>query len=182
MFGIIAIAAGAAVAGVLGIAVRQPGTFRVQRSTVIDAPPRAIHPHIDDFRAWAGWSPYDKLDPEMKKTFSGAQKGPGAAYAWEGRKAGVGRMEIVESSPERIVIQLDFVKPFKAHNTCTFTLRPRGSSTEATWAMDGASSFTSKVMSVFINMDALVGKDFAAGLASLKALAERQPSPAAAGR
>ena len=180
MLQFIAIAAGAAIAGVLGIAARRPDTFRVQRSTVIHAPPESIQPHIANFRAWVNWSPYEKLDPAMKKTFSGPESGPGAVYAWEGnKKAGEGRMEMRESSPTRVTIQLDFTRPFEAHNMTTFTLQPRGDRTEVTWAMDGPQPFMQKVMCVFINMDRLVGKDFETGLANLKALAEGQPpSPA----
>lgn len=180
MLQLIAIAAGAAIAGVLGVAARKPDTFRMQRSAVIDAPPERIHPLIDDFRRWAEWSPYEKLDPEMKKTYSGAASGRGAVYAWEGnRKAGAGRMEITGSSPERITIQLDFTRPFEAHNITNFTLQPRGGRTEVVWAMDGPQPFINKVMCVFINLDNLVGKDFEAGLANLKQIAERQPSDAA---
>jgi hypothetical protein len=178
MLQIIAIAAGAAIAGVLGIAARRPDTFRMQRSAVIDAPPEKILALIDDFRRWADWSPWEKLDPEMKRTFSGAASGRGAAYAWEGnRKAGAGRMEITESSPQRIAIQLDFTRPFKASNVTTFALQPRGASTELTWAMEGPSPFINKVMGVIINLDKMIGKDFDAGLASLKALAERPTTP-----
>jgi hypothetical protein len=179
MLQIIAIAAGAAIAGVLGIAARRPDTFRVQRTAVIHAPPEKIHPLIADFRRWAEWSPYEKLDPGMKKTFSGAESGRGAAYAWEGKKAGAGRMEITGASPERITIRLDFTKPLEAHNIATFTLQPRGGRTEVTWAMDGATPFAHKVIGVVINMDKMVGKDFATGLANLKAIVERQPSAGA---
>ena len=179
MLHLIAIAAGAAIAGVLGIAARRPDTFRVQRTAVIDAPPERIQPLIEDFRRWAEWSPWEKLEPGMKRTFSGAASGRGAAYAWEGKKVGSGRMEITGTSPERTTIQLDFLKPWEAHNIATFTLQPRGGRTEVTWSMDGPSPFVSKVMGVFVSMDNLIGKDFAAGLAILKAIVERQPSPAA---
>lgn len=173
MLQIIAIAAGAAIAGVLGLAARKPDTFRMHRTAVIDAPPERILPLLDDFGRWAEWSPWEKLDPELKRTFSGAASGPGAAYAWEGnKKAGAGRMEITGASRERVTIQLDFTRPFEAHNVTTFTLQPRGGRTQIVWAMDGPQPFINKVMGVFINMDALVGKDFDAGWASLKALAE----------
>lgn len=179
MLQFIAIAAGAAIAGVLGVAARRPDTFRMHRSAVIDAPPERIHALIDDFRKWADWSPFEKLDPEMKKTYSGAAAGRGAVYTWEGnKKAGAGRMETVETSALRIAIKLDFTRPFKASNVTTFTLQPRGAGTEVTWAMEGPNPFINKVMGVLINLDKLVGKDFEAGLANLKALAERQPSAA----
>lgn len=178
MLQIIAIAAGAAIAGVLGVAATRPGTFRWQRSTTIAAPPQAIHPLIADFRRWADWSPYEKLDAEMKKTYGGAASGVGATYAWEGKKAGSGRMEIRESTPSRILIQLDFSRPFEAHNTAEFTLEPRGGSTHVTWAMYGPSPFVSKVMGVVMNLEKMMGKDFETGLASLKAIAEGRPSPA----
>lgn len=177
MLHLIAIAAGAAIAGVLGVAARRPDTFRIHRTAVIDAPPEQIHPLVEDFRRWAEWSPYEKLDPEMKKTYGGAASGRGAVYAWEGnKKAGAGRMEMTESSPQRIAIQLEFTRPFKASNVTTFTLQPRGAGTEVTWAMEGPNPFINKVMGVLINLDRLVGKDFETGLTSLKALAERQPS------
>ncbi|HEX5872708.1 MAG TPA: SRPBCC family protein [Longimicrobium sp.] len=181
MLQLIAIAAGAAIAGVLGVAARKPDTFRMQRSAVIDAPPERIHPLIDDFRRWAEWSPYEKLDPEMKKTYGGADAGPGATYGWEGRKSGAGRMEITQAHPHsRIAIALDFTKPFRANHTAEFTLQPQGGATRVTWGMDGRNPFTSKLFGVFVNLDHMIGKDFEAGLASLKTLAEQQPAPPAA--
>ena len=175
----IAIGAAALLGGLFTYAATRPGTFRVERGATIQAPPEAIVPHITDFHRWGAWSPWEKLDPEMKRTFSGAESGPGAAYAWEGRKAGAGRMEIREASPRRVVIQLDFLKPFEAHNTAEFTLEPEGAATRVTWAMHGSNPFLFKLMGVFMNMGDVVGKDFAAGLASLRTLAE-QSAPAAA--
>ena len=162
----------ALIAGVLGYAATRPGHFRVQRTTRIAAPPERIAPFITDFHRWAEWSPYEKMDPEMKKTFSGAASGPGAAYAWEGKKTGIGRMEILEVTPSRIGIQLDFEKPFTAHNIAEFTFTPTAGTTTVTWAMGGPQPFSHKVMGVFINMDRMVGRDFETGLANLKAAAE----------
>lgn len=173
MLQIIAIAAGAAVAGVLGIAATRPNTFRVQRAASINAPPDVIYPLIADFRAWNGWSPWEKLEPGMDKTFSGADSGTGAVYAWEGKKVGSGRMEITDTAaPSRITIKLDFFKPWEAHNTTTFTLEPRGGATQVTWTMEGPAPFINKVMGVFMNLDRMIGRDFDAGLAGLKQLAE----------
>jgi uncharacterized protein YndB with AHSA1/START domain len=180
MIQIIAIGAGGLIAAVLGIAATRPATFRMQRTATIAAPPEAILPLLTDFRRWADWSPYEKLDPAMKKTFSGAPTGTGAVYEWSGNgKAGMGRMEITDVSPSRVVIDLAFEKPFKARNTTEFTLQPRSGQTEVTWAMYGPNQFMGKVMSVFIDMDKLLAKDFESGLASLKAIAEAQPAGAA---
>jgi hypothetical protein len=171
--------AAVALPGALAVyAATRPDAFRIQRSATIQAPPEAILPHINDFRRWEAWSPYEKLDPAMTKSYSGAASGPGAVYTWEGRKAGAGRMEIRETSPRRVVIQLDFSKPFEAHNTAEFTLEPEGAATRVTWAMHGRSPFMSRVMGIVINLDNLVGKDFVAGLASLKTVAEQQPAGA----
>lgn len=162
-------------AGLLGFAATRPDTFRVQRSTSIKASPQRIHALIDDFHNWTAWSPWEKLDPALKRTYGGAASGPGAVYEWEGnKKAGQGRMEITEATPARTVIKLDFVKPFEAHNTVDFNLVPRGDATDVIWTMNGQNTFMGKLMSVFINMDRLVGKDFEAGLANLKAAAEGQ--------
>ena len=160
---------------VLGLAAAKPDTFRVQRSTSIKAPPEKIFPLLNDFHRWDVWSPWEKMDPAMKRTHSGAEKGKGAVYEWEGNdKVGKGRMEMTESTPpSKVVIKLDFLKPFEAHNTAEFTLQPQGDSTNVTWVMDGPAPFISKVMQVFVSMDSMVGKDFETGLANLKAAAEK---------
>lgn len=178
---LIPIAAGAAalLGGLFTYAATRPGAFRVQRSALVQAPPEAILPHLTDFRRWAAWSPYEKLDPQMKKTFGGAESGPGAVYTWQGRKAGAGRMEMTGASPRGVTIRLDFTKPFEAHNTSEFLLEPQGAATRVTWAMYGTNSFLFKVMGVVMNMDELLGKDFDAGLAGLKAVAESHAAPAA---
>lgn len=153
----------------------RPDTFHVERSAVINAAPEAIFPLINDFHQWQAWSPYEKLDPAMTRSMSGAESGQGAVYAWESNgKAGAGRMEIVESAPSsKILIKLDFSRPFVAHNTATFTLAPATQGTSVTWAMDGPSPLIAKVMGLFFDMDNLIGRDFAEGLQNLKAIAEK---------
>lgn len=160
---------------ILIVAATKPANFRVARSITINATPDKIFPHISDFNNWAAWSPWEKLDPAMKKTLSGSASGKGAIYEWSGnKKAGTGRMEILETTePTKIRIKLDFMKPMEAHNTLEYTLEPAGNTTNVTWAMLGNNNFMGKVFSVFMNMDKLVGKDFETGLASLKALAEK---------
>lgn len=163
------------VALVLIVAARRPDAFTVERATTIAAPADRIFGFLDDFRHWAVWSPWEGLDPQLKRTHSGAASGVGAAYAWEGNaKVGTGRMEILESEPSsRLRIRLDFLKPFEAHNQATFTLAPgAGGATTVTWTMTGPQAIPMKVMSLVMNMDAMVGRDFEKGLASLKDVAE----------
>ena len=164
-----------AIVGVLVVASTKPDVFRIQRSASIAAPPEKIFPLINDFRAFGSWSPYETLDPAMKRSYTGAAAGKGAVYAWESDgQAGIGRMEITESTlPSRIQLNLDFTKPFEAHNIVEFTLEPRGGATIVTWAMHGPTPFLGKVMHVFIDVDRMVGADFETGLANLKTLAER---------
>lgn len=164
------------IATLLGLAASKPGTFRIQRAATIDAPPEAIFPFLADFRRWEAWSPWEKLDPAMKKEFGGPESGVGASYAWSGnRKAGAGRMEITEAhSPDHLTIDLDFEKPWKAHNVTKFVLEPRGAGTAVTWSMSGPNLFMGKVMSVFMDMDNMIGQDFEKGLAALKAAAEAE--------
>ncbi len=163
------------VAIILIIAATKPASFQVVRSTNINAAPDRIFPQINDFHNWAAWSPWEKLDPAMKKTLSGSASGKGAIYEWSGnKKAGSGRMEILDStSPSKITIKLDFMKPMEAHNTLEYTLEQSGNSTTVTWAMLGNNNFMGKVFSVFMNMDKLIGKDFEEGLANLKTLTEK---------
>ena len=159
---------------VLGLAAAKPDTFQVQRSATIKAPPEKIFPYLNDFHRWDAWSPWEKMDPAMKRTYSGTDKGKGAVYEWEGNdKVGKGRMEMTESSPSKVVIKLDFLKPFEAHNTAEFTLQPQGDSTNVTWLMHGPAPFISKLIQVFCSMDTMVGKEFETGLASLTAAAEK---------
>ncbi|TJZ76226.1 SRPBCC family protein [Chitiniphilus eburneus] len=163
----------AAIAVVLIYAATRPDTFRVQRSTRIQAPPARVAALIDDFHAWQAWSPWEKRDPALQRTFSGPQRGVGAIYEYQGNKqVGQGRMEIIESSPARILIKLDFLQPFEAHNQAEFTLQPEGDGTRLTWAMFGPQPYLFKLMGVFFSTDSMVGKDFESGLASLKAQAE----------
>lgn len=178
MIKLIAIVIVVVILAILGFAATRPDTFRIERAAVIDAPPDKVFALINDFHNWGPWSPWEKLDPAMKRTHSGTQSGTGAAYAWEGNKeVGQGRMEITGSvPPSKVVIKLDFLKPFEAHNVAEFTLTAQGSSTKVQWAMHGPSPFMMKVMGVFMSMDRMVGKDFEAGLATMKALAEgRKP-------
>lgn len=175
MFKILAIAVVVVLAAILIFAATKPDTFRVERTITIKAPPEKVFALINDFHNWTTWSPYEKKDPDMKRTHSGAANGKGAIYEWDGNKnVGKGRMEITESSSSSlIVIKLDFLSPFEAHNTAEFTLQPQGDSTQVTWAMYGPANYVSKLMSVFFSMDKMIGDDFAIGLANLKAAAEQ---------
>jgi uncharacterized protein YndB with AHSA1/START domain len=172
---IIAVVLAIAIAVVLILAAAKPNTFSVQRATTIKAPPDQIFPLIDDFRQWRTWSPWEDKDPDLKRSYSGAASGKGAVYGWEGNKnVGTGRMEILDAAaPSKVVIKLDFFKPFEAHNTAEFTMLPQANATHLNWAMHGPSPFMHKVMQVFMNMDNLIGKDFEIGLANLKRLAEK---------
>jgi hypothetical protein len=175
MFKKIAIAIVVLLAAVLIFAATRPDTFRVERSANIKAPPERIFGILNDFQKWGSWSPWEKKDPAMKRTFGATTSGKGARYAWEGNKdVGKGSMEIAESSPSsRVTIKLDFIEPFEGHNIVDFALEPQGDSTNVTWTIQGPMPFISKVISIFCSMDSMIGKDFEAGLANLKAVAEK---------
>ena len=160
---------------ILGMAAMKPDSFAVKRVVSIKAPPEKIAALVTDFHQWGSWSPWEKLDPAMKRTFTGAPAGKGAIYEWEGNKdVGKGRMEILDvSTPAKTVIKLDFLQPFESHNTTVFTLVPQGGETQVSWDMTGPMPFLTKIMSVFTSMDAMIGKDFEKGLANMKAIAEK---------
>lgn len=164
-----------AIAGVLIYAATKPDTFQVQRKATIAAPPDKVFALIDDFHRWGEWSPWEKLDPAMTRTFEGPASGPGAVYAWKGNKdVGQGRMEIAESTPpSRIGIKLDFIEPMESNNVTEFVLAPKDGGTEVTWTMRGPSPYLTKLMDTVVGMDRMIGKDFEAGLANMKAAAER---------
>ena len=162
------------VGGVLLVASTRPDALHVERAADVKAPPERIFPLINDFHSWGSWSPYEKKDPGMKRTYSGATAGKGAIYEWDGNSdVGQGRMEILDSTPSQIRIRLDFMKPLEGHDIATFTMKPDGNATKVTWAMDGPTPFLGKLIGVFMNMDTMIGTDFEAGLANLKTLTEQ---------
>jgi hypothetical protein len=152
----------------------QPCEFKLSRSTKISAPPAKVFPHVNDLHKWDAWSPWAKLDPNAKNSFSGADAGPGAAMAWEGnKKIGAGQMTITESHANELIrFRLEFIRPFKATNVAEFTFRSEAGQTIVIWTMTGRSNFFFKVFALFMNCDDMVGKDFEKGLASLKAVTE----------
>ena len=155
-------------------AASKPDTFLVQRSILVKAPPEKIFPLIDNFHQWKKWSPWEKVDPALKRTYSGAESGIGAIYQWDGNKnIGQGQMEILEMRPPtKLRIKIDFLAPFEGHNTVEFTLEAQGDSTLVSHAMFGPSPYISKLMGIFFNMDKMIGDKFEEGLHSLKAIAE----------
>lgn len=150
----------------------RPGAFRFARTRLIDAPPEKVFALINDLHAWGQWSPWERLDPAMKKTYDGPDAGVGARASWEGPKSGAGSMTITASEPEaRVELALEFVKPFPAHNVATFTLTPDGEKTRVEWAMEGDRNFMMKAFDVVVGMDRMLGKDFTAGLDAMAAAA-----------
>lgn len=175
MFKKILIGLAAVVVAILVYATTKPDTFAITRNVTINAKAETIHGFLNDLNQWSAWSPWEKLDPEMKRTFSGPVSGPGSVYEWQGNSTvGKGRMEILQSSPQQIRIKLDFVEPIEGHNITTFDLNENNGVTQVNWTMAGPNNFLSKVMQVFMNMDRIIGKDFESGLANLKARAEAQ--------
>ena len=172
---VIAVILAIAIAVVLILAATKPDRFSVRREATVKAPAEKIFPLINDFHQWVTWSPWEHRDPALKRSYSGAESGKGAVYGWEGNSSvGSGRMEILESTvPSKIVIKLDFIKPFEGHNTAEFTMLPQGDATHVIWLMHGPAPFINKVMQVFMNLDKMIGKDFEAGLASLKQATEK---------
>lgn len=160
---------------VLVVASRQPDTFHVERFSSIEAPPERVFALIEDFHKWTSWSPWEHLDPNLKRTYGGPDKGKGATYAWQGNaQAGEGRMEIIEATPaSRVLIKIDFEKPFEAHNQVNFAISRESGGARVVWSMTGPQAFMMKVMCLFMNMDKMVGKDFEKGLVSLKQAAEQ---------
>jgi uncharacterized protein YndB with AHSA1/START domain len=157
----------------------QPADFKIERSTTIKAPPASVFALVNDFHKWEVWSPWAKLDPNMKATYEGPAAGPGAKYSWVGdSKVGEGRMTIEDSRPPELVkIRLEFLKPFAATSDTEFNFKPEGNGTKVTWTMSGKNGFMPKAFGLFMNMDKMVGGDFEKGLAQMKFAAEAVPNP-----
>lgn len=163
-----------AVAALLLYAATRPDTFAVQRSSLIQAPADKLFPLINDLHQFNTWNPYAQKDPAMQISYRGPVSGPGAAFDFSGNKdAGKGSVEVTGGqAPTRVDMRLHMIEPFEGRNEITFTLTPQGNATQVTWAMHGPSPYLSKLLGIFINMDHMIGRDFEAGLARLKTVAE----------
>ena len=165
------------VGALFAFAWTRPDAFSVQRSTTVGVPPEAVFELVDDLHKWVEWTPLDKPDSKIQRTYSGPGSGRGAVAEWHGEgSSGRGLMEITESSrPTKVTVKVDFVKPFEAHNVNAFMLKGTGDGTHVTWSLSGTNSFFVKVVGLFMNMDRMFEKHCDAGLANLKALAEARP-------
>lgn len=170
----IAIVVGLLIIALVAVIATRPDTFRIERSGIIHTPAGIPFSLINDFHEWSRWSPFEKLDPNLKRTFEGAESGPGAVYGWSGNaQAGEGRMTILESKPgELVVIKLQFTKPFAATCQTTFKLAPADGDTRVSWIMEGTNNFVAKAFSLLMNMDSMLGKDFEEGLAKLDVVSQ----------
>lgn len=175
MLKVIAIIVVIVIAAALVFAAMQPDNFRIQRSVTIKAPPEKVFALINDFHRWEAWSPWEKIDPAVKRSYTGAESGKGAVYTWDGNnEVGQGRMEIIESTPSsKLLLKIDFLKPFAASNMVEFALVPQADTVTITQAMYGPSPFISKLMGLFFSMEKMVGSKYEEGLATLKAIAEK---------
>jgi len=178
---IVAIAVASAIGIVLIVAATRPDTFEVRRVASIDAAPERIFPLINDLHAFNTWNPYEKKDPQIKGAYGGAPNGKGATYAFQGNDVGSGRIEIIESKPvSKVTMTLLMLEPFEVSNVVEFTLQRRGETTDVTWAMRGRVPYVAKIVHVFVDVDAMVGRDFEAGLEALKSISERRATAVAA--
>ena len=174
----------AAVIAMLAIAAARPATFHLERSTTTTAEPQTVFAIVNDLHRFHEWSPWQKLDPAMKSVVQGAGVGPGAMYSWTGNdEVGEGRMTITESTPvSHVGLKLEFLKPWSSANDMHFRIVPKSEGSRVTWEMSGTNNFMAKLMSLFMSMDRMLGRDFASGLANLKRLSERDEAAAAAAR
>jgi polyketide cyclase/dehydrase/lipid transport protein len=179
MFAKIAIAAVVLVALPAVVVATRAAAFRIQRSTVIAAPAEVVFAQLDDFHRWSAWSPYERMDPSLSRSFQGAPSGVGAVYHYAGGRVGEGRMTVVESRPgERLGIAAEFIRPFAARNHIEFTLQPAAGGVRVTWAMSGTNGFLARAFSLVVNVDRMVGGDFEKGLAELKRVSEAEAARA----
>ncbi len=170
----ILIGVGVLVALLAVVIAMQPAAFRIVRKATLAAPATKVFAQVNDFHNWREWSPWERLDPALKRSYDGPPAGHGAVYAWVGNKnVGEGRMTLVESRPNELVrIKLEFFKPFQATNEAEFTFQQQGNETAVTWSMTGTRNFMFKAMGMLMNMDKMVGGQFEEGLTNLRSVVE----------
>lgn len=178
MIKIILVSLAAIVAIFLIVVAVQPSDFRISRSATIPAAPGVVFEHVNNLQKWNDWSPWAKLDPAAKNTFTGPESGVNAAFAWAGNdQVGEGIMTITESKPTEFVqMKLEFIKPFQAVSTTAFTFAPEGEHTKMTWTMTGTNNFMGKAMSLIMNCDKMLGTQFEEGFANLSKVVSAKKS------
>ena len=179
----ILVGAAVVIAAFLAFVATRPAEYTVARELLVPAPAAVAYAQVADFRQWKGWSPWEKLDPQMKTTFEGTPGTVGSVYAWTGNKdVGTGKMTLLEARPAELVrIELAFVEPFASTAENTMSFRPEGAGTRVRWTMSGVNNFVGKAMCMLMDMDKMIGKDFEKGLAQLSAVAQAQAAKGSAG-
>jgi hypothetical protein len=176
MFRKIALAGLLAVGALAAVIASRPSDYRVERSTTIAAQPAVVYSQVSDFKAWAAWSPWEALDPNMHKTYTGQPGQPGSSYEWKGNKdVGSGRMTVEGvQAPSKIEIKLAFIEPWESTCQTTFSFDAVGNQTKVTWTMVGHNGFVEKAMTLWMDMDKMVGGDFEKGLRKLSEAAQKE--------
>lgn len=174
LLGVLALLLVLGIAGLFAVAATRPDSFQVSRTLPVQAPPEKVYPLINDLRAFNSWNPFVRSDPAPQLSYSGPASGPGARNAFGPGKGGTGTLTIVEAeAPTKVVMSLDMTQPMAARNRVVFSLEPQGGMTLVTWTLAGNTPLVGKVLHLVIDMDKMVGGQFEAGLADLKALAEK---------
>ena len=170
----IAIGIFAAVVLLIVVAAFQPSDFRTSRSVNVSASSSEVFEHVNNLHKWEAWSPWDKMDPNMTRTYNGPESGVGASFGWSGNsEVGEGRSTIVESRPlEVIKFKLEMKKPFEATNDVEFTFKPDGENVLVSWTMMGKKNLIMKAVGLFLDCDKMVGEQFEKGLSQLKTVVE----------
>ena len=152
----------------------QPSEFRVTRTATVSAPSAKVFEQVNELRKWEAWSPWERKDPNMKKTYEGPPAGPGAIFRWAGDKnVGEGNLTITESRlPDFVRVKLQFLKPFPGTSDAEFTFKPEGERTLVTWSMVSGCNLVAKAFHLFVDMDKMLGTDFEKGLAGIKTVLE----------
>ncbi|MFM6929731.1 MAG: SRPBCC family protein [Bdellovibrio sp.] len=172
---VVLVVLGLIIAFVIFVASRD-GKFRYERSGVINAPADKIFPFLVSFKLGSEWSPFEKVDPKMKKAYSGTDGAVGSTMEFEGnRDAGSGKLELLAMVPNQSVdIRLTMIKPIHGDNLVQYKLTPEGDGTLFTWTMSGNGGFMGKLMVVLIDCDKMIGDQFVAGITNLKTIVEAQ--------
>ncbi len=149
-----------------------PSEYKVERSTVIEAPAAVIFDYVNDLEKNELWSPWVAEDPTINTTLGEKTEGVGATYSWTSENSGDGTLEIVESVPHRLIrTKLDFGDQGTAEAVWNFEESSEGVKT--TWGFSGkVEGIGEGIFALFI--DGMVGPYYEQGLSRLKELSEAQ--------
>jgi hypothetical protein len=165
------------VALVLIVALFVKKEYSVERNIAINLPKQVVFDYVKYLKNQNNFSVWAKIDPNMNQNFRGTDGTVGFVSAWDSpvKEAGKGEQEITSiTDGQRIDYVIRFFEPMKSTDNAFISFKAENDSvTTVVWGFYGKIKYPMNLMLLFMDMDAMLGKDLSGGLDNLKTLLEK---------